>query len=122
MKFYPVTDTNTDEAALAADYKTAHAIGAMRIGQSAVFFRSGLKTFYLPFSCVTRCFRRVMLVPARMCCGRGNLAVENVVLCEGDRELAQIQLPGEKAGKAALEELKTKIPGAVFTAPNEKHS
>ena len=63
-----------------------------------------------------------MLVPARMCCGRGNLAVENMVFCEGERELVQIQLPGEKAAKAALAELKTKIPGAVFTAPIEKHT
>lgn len=117
MKFCPVTDTRVNEAVLADEYAAAHAIGAMRIGQNVLFFRSGLKTCYIPFSCVTRCFRRVLLVPARMCCGRGNLPVENLVVCSEDRELAQIGLPGEKAGKAALEELKTKIPGALFTAP-----
>lgn len=122
MKFYPVTEGHADETTLAADYKAAHAIGTMRIGQNALFFRSGMKTYYIPYSCVTRCFRRVVLVPARMCCGRGNLAVEHMVFCEGERELVQIQLPGEKAGKAALAELKTKIPGAVFTAPIEKHT
>ena len=40
-----------------------------------------------------------------------------MVICSGDQELAQIQLPGEKAGKLALEELKERIPGALFTAP-----
>jgi hypothetical protein len=39
------------------------------------------------------------------------------VICDGSGELAQIQLPGEKAGKALLEELKKLIPDAQFGKP-----
>ena len=120
MKYHQVTQTALSDEALKEAYANAHVIGSLRIGDAALFFRAGMKTYYIPYSDVTRCFRRVQLVPARMCCGRGDLAVENLVICSGETELAQIALPGEKAGKAALEELKKRIPQAVFTAPITK--
>ena len=67
-------------------------------------------------------FRRVMEVPAKMCCGKGNFAIENLVLCDNEKELAVIQLPGTKAARLLMEELKEKIPGAVFSAPSAKES
>ena len=123
MRFYPVSGecgSEVPEERLRQDYASAHTIGKLRIGGEALFFRAGLKTFYIPYLQVKRCFRRVRLVPARMCCGRGDLAVESMVICDENTELADVQMPGEKAGKAALEELKRKIPHAVFTAPARK--
>ena len=118
MKFYQIT-APAEEAVLQEDYRNAHKIGVLSIGDAFLYFRIRLRTYFIPFTDIRRCFRRVMLVPARMCCGRGDLQVENLVICGDAGELAQIQLPGEKAGKAALAELREKIPGALFTKPEE---
>ncbi|MCR5162089.1 MAG: hypothetical protein K6C06_09990 [Lachnospiraceae bacterium] len=119
MRFYPVTTAAADEAVLREEYKNARPIGVLRVGDSALFFRARLKTWYIPFTDITRCFRRVELVRATMCCGKGNMQMENLVVCgEGDRELAQIQLPGTRAAKGVMEELKEKLPeGTLFVCP-----
>ena len=123
MKFHSIKNElneNISSASLEQEYAKAHAIGNLRIGDSVLFFRVRTKMYYIPYSEVTRCFRRVRLVSASICCGRGDLPVESMVICDETGELADIQMPGEKAGKAALEELKQRIPHAVFTAPIKK--
>ena len=87
------------------------------MGELRLFFRVGLKTYFLPYREVRRCFRRVELIPAKMCCGRGDLEVENLVVCGGEGELIQIQLPGSKAAKILMEELRSRIPEAEFGKP-----
>ncbi|MBE5996418.1 MAG: hypothetical protein E7240_03560 [Lachnospiraceae bacterium] len=59
-----------------------------------------------------------MEVPAKMCCGEGSFAIENLVICDDDKELAVIQLPGTKAARLLMEELKKKMPDTVFSAPS----
>ena len=123
MRFFPLAGTAADDAALKTEYKAGRPIGAVRLGETRLYFRARRKIWYVPYECVTRAFRRVMLVSARMCCGRGNLSVENLVLCGAeDQEIAQIQLPGERAGKILLEELKKKMPGIPFTCPPKQGS
>jgi len=118
MKFYALTQAAPDPASLEAEYKAGHAIGVIRVGSSNFFFRAKRKVYFIPYADITRCFRRVMLVPARMCCGRGNLSVETLVICGAEeKELAQIQVPGDKAAKALLEELKQKMPDIPFVKP-----
>ena len=123
MKFYPVLESSLPEDSLKEEYQNAHAVGALRLGESNAFIRMRFKTYYIPYSEVTRCFRRVMLVPARMCCGRGDLSIENLVICGGadengqEKELAQIELPGDKAAKILMEELKQKMPGIPCVCP-----
>ena len=111
MRFYEATGTVLDEAALKNNYKNAHEIGVLRIAEECVFFRSGLKTYYIAYPDISRFFRRVQSVPAKLCCGRGTFEIENLVLMSGDKEIAQIQMPGERAGKAAMAELREKLPG-----------
>ena len=118
MKIHMITGPVPEENALLEDYRTAHAIGSLRIGNEGVFFRSKMKTYHIPFSEIRRCFRRVQLVSARMCCGRGNLAVENLVICTDEGEAAQIQLPGDKAARIAMEELRSRAPHALFGCPD----
>ena len=55
-----------------------------------------------------------MLVPAKLCCGKGELAVENLIICDEARELASVSLPGTRAAKALMEELQQRIPDAEF--------
>lgn len=122
MKFYPVTDNTLDPSVLNEEYRTAKQLGVLRLGKSCVFFRSGLRTYYVPCSMIHRCFRRVQLVPARMCCGKGDLRVENLVICGDKGELAVVQLPGERAGKAAIQYLSELLPGIPMTKPESSVS
>ena len=118
MKFYPLTDTQADSDQLASEYKSAREIGKIRLGQLRLYFKAGLRTYYIHYHDITRLFRRVLEVPAKLCCGKGDFEIEHLVICgEGDRELAQIQLPGTKAAKILMDELKLLVPEAEIGCP-----
>ncbi len=119
MKFYPVTEEKGTGSApdLEREYREAHSVGAVRVGETVLFVKARLKNYYIPYTDIRRCFRRVQLVPAKMCCGKGEFQIENLVL-EGDAgELAQVQLPGTKAARLLMDELKVKMPGVSFSCP-----
>lgn len=105
MKFYSVTSEHNNAAALQAEYASGRVIGNVHLGAEFLFFKEKRKVYYIPYADMTRCFRRVLLVQTKMCCGKGNLEVENLVVCSEKGEAAQIQLPGERAGKILLEEI-----------------
>lgn len=105
MKFYSVTSEHNNAAALQAEYASGRVIGNVNLGAEFLFFKEKRKVYYIPYADMTRCFRRVLLVQTKMCCGKGNLEVENLVVCSEKGEAAQIQLPGERAGKILLEEI-----------------
>lgn len=113
MKFEPLTRPVEDEASLREEHRQAREIGNLRLGQENLYFRSGLKVYYIPYGDISRYFRRVMQVPAKLCCGRGNFEIENLVLCGESGELAQIQLPGAKAAKIVMERMAELAPDAV---------
>jgi len=117
MKFIPLASEAEDRDALASEYRSAREIGRVRMGELRLFLRAGMRTYYIPYRDVRRCFRRVQLIPAKMCCGRGDLEVENLVVCGDAGELIQVQLPGTKAAKILMEELKARIPEAEFGKP-----
>lgn len=114
-KFCPLKTAEQDQEALSREYAAGREIGVVRLGEAHLFFRKGRKVYYLSYSEMDRCFRRVMLVTSKLCCGRGDIRVENLVVCSGGRELAVIQLPGTRAAEMLLEELKPLAPHARFT-------
>ena len=117
MKFAPLLPTGEVEPR--DEYTQAREIGPVRVGEEHLFFRDRRKVYYIPYTQLERCFRRVLLIPAKMCCGRGDLAVEHLVLCAQGRELAQIRLPGERAGKMLLEEIARLAPGVLIGKPGQ---
>ena len=119
MKFESLTSQAADASLLPEEHKQAREIGKLRLGQRNLFFRAGLKSYYIPYSDIERYFRRVMQVPAKMCCGKGNFEIENLVICGGGRELAQIQLPGAKAAKIVMESLAELAPNAAVGRSKE---
>lgn len=109
-------------AELSAEYRAGHRVGVLTLGAEHLFFRRGLTVYVLPYTQISRYFRRVLAVPARIgCCTGGELRIEHLVVCCADggaeRELAQIQLPGERAAKAVMEELRARAPGALSGRP-----
>ena len=119
MKFYPLASELANEV-LFAGYKEGREIGKARLGAKCLYFRDKLKVYYIPYEDMTRVFRRVLLIPAKMCCGKGDFEVENMVICTAEGEKAQIQLPGERAGKIMLEELARLAPHAEVGKPSDE--
>lgn len=117
MNYYPLTQTEYGQETLRTEYRAAREVGKLRLGAQVLFFRNGLKTYYIPYQDIKRCFRRVMMIPAKLCCGKGELPVENLVVCDAQKEVAQIQLPGTNAARILMEELKRLIPDAEFGRP-----
>ncbi|MCD7844556.1 MAG: hypothetical protein LUG57_01600 [Oscillospiraceae bacterium] len=124
MKFYSLTNASgeADPKELASEYEGAREIGKLRLGELRLYFKQGRKVYYIPYSAVCRCFRRVQLVQAKLCCGKGNLEIENLVICGAEGELAQVQLPGTKAAKVLMTELERLIPEAEFGKPPAEDS
>ena len=124
MKFYSVVENTSEEKdseSLEKEYKEAREFGVVRAGAGHLFFRAKLKHYYIPYTQIYRCFRRIMAVPAKMCCGRGEFEMENLVICgNGDVELAQIQLPGTKAAKEVIRELGVRAPHIKLKKPAAK--
>jgi hypothetical protein len=117
MKYYALTET-ISETVLDTEYKEGREIGPVTLGETCLFFKVKRKINYIPYGDITRAFRRVQLVGMKMCCGKGDLEVENLVICgAGDKELAMIQLPGARAGVIMLEELERRIPGIKIGKP-----
>ncbi len=118
MKFVPLATEISDTEALAAEYKAAHEIGKIRTGSERLFCRVRGKVYYIPYTDVKRYFRRVQEVNVKMCCVGGDLNVENLVVCgENDVELLQIQLPGTKAAKILIDDLKERMPDVAYGKP-----
>lgn len=117
MKFCALTVTEENMEILQTEYKSAQEIGKLRLGTERLYFRSARKIYYIRYTDIHRYFRRVMLVPAKLCCGKGDFAIEHLVICDADKELAQIQLPGSRAAKVLMERMSSLAPDAIVGMP-----
>ena len=113
MKFYPLTTVTKEPEGLSEEYKAGRVIGKIHLGETHFFFRSMRKVFYIPYTEIRRYFRRVMMVPAKLCCGKGEFQMEHLVICGDEKELAQIELPGRQAAKVLMECMEKLAPDAV---------
>ena len=115
MKFIPLQTGSSvpEQEELKQEYDRAEDFAPAKVGATRLFFKSGRKIYHIPLSEITRCFRRVELVNARMgCCNQG-LPMESVVICGAEeQELAQIRLATERVGKALLGALEHACPQA----------
>ena len=114
-----------EKSALEQEYEQAEDYVPAKIGATHFFFKVGRKIYYLPLAAITRCFRRVELVNARMgCCNQG-LPMESVVVCGAEeQELAQIRVATERMSKALLAALTKACPQAKigYERPPEQES
>jgi hypothetical protein len=115
VKFYPLKTPAAGETPLAAEYKDGREIGVIRLGAGHLFFRKMRKIYYISYPEIRQCFRRVQLIPTKCCCGKGDFQVENLVISDGEQELAMIQLPGTRAAEALMEEMRARAPHAKLS-------
>ncbi len=113
MKFIPIEEINNtpiDIEILSTECKSARTIGKIYLGEQFLFVKHGFKFYYIPYTNIHRAFRRIKAVPTRICCGKGELRLEYIVLCSKKEELCEIDLPDEKASTGVLEDLKKRFP------------
>lgn len=116
MRFYDLKDRKA-AGDLSDEYKAGHGYGAVTVGTGHLFIKRRLKVYSIAYEEAERIFRRVRRVNAQMCCDNGELELEYLVVSAGGSELVEVELPGKKAAKMLMEELKETAPGVIFSAP-----
>lgn len=110
MRFCLLTDDTTEHTELAAEYAAARALGPLRLGSERLYLRRGLRTLCIPYSAVTRCRRRMIVMPEALRREGAAPALETLVLYGSEgQELAQISLPGATACRIVLAELHARL-------------
>ena len=118
MRFINLTDgTKTGSPELLEEYRNSHSYGVVVIGSDDLFVKKGLKVYYISYKDADRIFRRVRRVNAMMCCERSELEIEYLVVSALGKELIEVQLPGKKAARLIMEELKGSKLGVELSAP-----
>lgn len=102
---------------IAEDYKSGRGYGAVTIGNKHLFIKKGFRVYSIAYEDADRIFRRIRRVNAQMCCDNGELELEYLVVSAGGRELIEAELPGKKAARMLMEDLKGNIRGVEFDAP-----
>ena len=118
MKFTDLRDKSRHSSKeLNDEYRSSHSYGVTMIGDQHLFVRKGLSVYFIAYEDAERIFRRVRRVQAMMCCDNGELEIEYLVIMADGRELIEVQLPGQKAARMIMDELKTLVTGVEFSAP-----
>ena len=119
MKFYPLTGESAPGPELREEYESARDIGGVRFGTERLYLRQGRRVGHILYADIRRCYRRVLLVPMRMCCGKGDFELENLVVEGSQGELATVRLPGGRAARAVMQELEKKLPEEYLGCPSK---
>ena len=118
MKFINLTDrSRVGSKDLAREYKESHSYGVTVIGNEHLFVKKGFSVYFIAYADADRIFRRVRRVQAMMCCDNGELEIEYLVIMKDGKELMEVQLPGQKAARMMIDELKNMVSGVEFAAP-----
>lgn len=100
-----------DDAALSADFRAAEKVGPFWIGQTAFYYRDGLKKHVIPFADIDQAFTRVEPVPTHVDTGVLNIQIYHLVIAAKCLELASIRTENEDFVDKAQALLKDRIPG-----------
>ena len=105
--------------ALDEDFAVGSDYGWVRPGQTAVFWRSGLRWHAVELTQVQRIFRRVEPVYGKLCCGGNSFIMEKLVLILKDGTELELYIGDdiEKKAIALLDFLKDTHPEILFGKP-----
>lgn len=119
MKFYSLLDKKAYEEDLSELFSKGHRVGAVTVSENGIFVKKGLKTYYIAYNNAERIFRRVRMVDANVCCGKGQMNFDYLVVMADNKEVLEVQLPGSKAAKLIFDEMKGLSPETDFEAPKK---
>lgn len=100
--------------ALDTQFAAASVYERVKLGQTHLFWKAGLRWYCVPLDRVQRIFRRVETVYGKMCCGRQSFVIERLVLILTDGTELEIYIGDDVKTKAeallqALKETHPKI-------------
>ena len=107
------------DPALDQDFAAGKDYGWVRPGQTAVFWKNGLRWYAVPLTQVQRIFRRVEPVYGKLCCGGNSFIMEKLVLILNDGTELELYIGDdiEKKAAALLEFLQNSHPEIAFGKP-----
>ena len=105
--------------ALDAQFSAAVDYGWVKPGQTAVFWKTGLRWYVISLSEVERIFRRVVPVYGKLCCGGRSFIMEYLVIIRKDGSELELYIGDDMEKKAAalLDFLKQSHPELAFGKP-----
>lgn len=112
--YLPNTDPLLDE-----DFSRAVRCHKLRAGETALFWKSFLRRYCVPYSRIQRIFRRILEAQGRLCCGGHHYLMEWLVLILDDGTEIEIYI-GDDVGKDVAplyQSLQEKHPQILFGKP-----
>ncbi len=94
------------------EFAEARTFSKIKPGETILFWKAGLRWYYIPFADVKRIYRQVEPVYGKLCCGGRSYLIERLILhCKDGRELPlHIGDDVKKQAEALLESLKKSHP------------
>lgn len=93
-----------ENPALDAEFASAVVYEKIRMGKTALFWKSGLRWHVIPLEGVQRVFRRVEQVHGRLCCGGQNFIIHWLVLVLPNGEELVIHVGDDVVGTAVRDQ------------------
>ena len=123
MAFYSLVSGKVNKAShhdLSGELREGHTIGPVTVSKNNLFIKKGLRRYYIAYADAERIFRRVRRLHANICCGDGDIEVEYLVIGIDGREVMEVTLPGKKAARMLLDEIKQAAPDLDTAAPKRE--
>ena len=86
FNYKPYRYTKGENPALDADFASATAYEKVHLGETALFWKSGLRWYWFPLERARRIFRRLEPVQGRLCCGGQSFIIEWLVVVQDNGE------------------------------------
>lgn len=88
-----------------SDFDSAAVFDNLRVGKLGVYFRSGLRMRYIPYTYMDRAFIRIHEVNGKLCCGSTVFQYFRLVFVHEGKEFADCISENETAMNEALKEI-----------------
>lgn len=96
------------------DFESAAVFDNLRVGKLGVYFRSGLRMRYIPFSYMDRAFIRIHEVNGKLCCGSTVFQYFRLVFVHNGKEFADSISENEAAMNNALAQIAKNAPAVAI--------
>ncbi|MCR4788139.1 MAG: hypothetical protein K5888_06115 [Lachnospiraceae bacterium] len=123
MRYYSLSSGKVNKGTdhdLSGECREGHTIGPVTVSKNNLFIKKGLRRYYIPYAEADRIFRRVRRLHANICCGDGDIEVEYLVIGVNGIEAMEVTLPGKKAARMLMDEIRQAAPGLDTAAPKKE--
>ncbi|MBR6527229.1 MAG: hypothetical protein IKT45_04725 [Lachnospiraceae bacterium] len=105
FSFQSMTEISMDPVLLERDWKEAHPVDTIRLGQRCLYCPGMLKVRYVPYYQIQWAFLRAQETRMSMCCGRVLVDIWYLLLYADGKEIAKIEFQKKELAKEVLDYL-----------------